>query len=91
MRSVSADLQIIEEVVMAEVPRGRDGREVLRVTFTKAKTGDGKDVAWHGLRVFYKDGTGAWRPGKAGVTIRGAELLAVTAALVKATGGTPTP
>jgi hypothetical protein len=78
------DLEIVSENTMAEVSRGRDGREVLRVTFTKGKTPEGKDVAWHSIRVFWKDDTGQYRPGKSGVTVRGRELHAVAVALLRA-------
>jgi len=83
------DLEIISEIVMVAIPRGD---EELRVTFTRARTGQGRDVAWHSLRVFWKTDAGEWRPGKQGITIRGGELRAVADALTKAaSGGTGTP
>jgi hypothetical protein len=81
------DLEILREDIMAAIPRGD---EELRVTFTMARTGDGKDVAWHSLRIFYKNDNGDWRPGKAGVTIRGRELRPVVEALIRAIGGRAT-
>lgn len=78
------DLEIVDEIVIAAIPRGD---EELRVTFTRGRTSAGKDVAWHSIRVFYRDGSGAWKPGKQGVTIRGRELAAVAAAFAKATSG----
>lgn len=82
------DLEILEEKLMAELPRGD---ERLRVTYTKARTGDGKEVAWHSIRLYYQDDGGNWRPGKQGITIRGRELGTVTAALVKASSGGAQP
>lgn len=81
------ELEIVDEKVMVEIPRGRDGREVLRVTFTRARAPDGKDVAWHSIRLFWRNDSGEWRPGKQGITIRGGELRAVASALAKATSG----
>ena len=80
------DLEIVRETVMAEVPRGP---ELLRVMFTKARTPDGKDVAWHSIRLYYKNDAGEWRPGKVGITVRGGELHAVAAAFAKATNSGP--
>ena len=85
-RQQRGDLHIDEEIVMAEIPRGERG-EVLRVTFTKATAGDGKRVAWHAIRVWYRDQSGELRPGKQGITIRGRELRPVADALAKACGG----
>ncbi len=78
-----SNLQIDSESIMAEIPRGKDGKEVLRFTFTKATTADGKQVAWHSLRVFYKDHDGTWKPGRQGVTIRGKEFGAIATAFAK--------
>jgi hypothetical protein len=80
--STRGSLEIVDEAVIVEVPRGRDGNEVLRVTFTQARA-DGKDVSWHSLRVFWRDDKGEWRPGKQGLTIRSRELEAVREALSK--------
>jgi hypothetical protein len=79
------DLTITDETVMVEVPRG--DREVLRLTFTRATTAAGKAVAWHALRVWYRAEDGQLRAGRAGVTIRGAELRSVAEALAKAASG----
>lgn len=82
-----SDLKILSETTMVEIPRGKD---VLHVTFTKAKTPEGMDVAWHSIRVFWKADDGKWLPGKQGVTIRGGELRAVAQALAQAiSGGKP--
>lgn len=78
------DLEIIHETLLVAIPRGE---EELRVTHVEGRTGAGKDVAWHSLRVFWRDDSGTWRPGKQGITIRGAELKAVAEALVKAAAG----
>jgi hypothetical protein len=81
------DLRIEREEIMLAIPRGD---EELRVTFTEATAGDGKPVAWHSIRVFWKDASGEWRPGKQGITIRGKELRAVADALKRAlSGGKP--
>lgn len=74
---------------MVEIPRGRDGREVLRVQFTEARTQDGKSIAWHSIREFYRDTDGKWKPGKKGITLRGRELRPVVDALTKAVSVTP--
>jgi hypothetical protein len=79
------DLEIIEEVVMCAVPRG--DCEELRVTFARARLPDGRETAWHALRVWYRSDDGSMRPGKQGVTIRGKELRAVADALGRATNG----
>jgi hypothetical protein len=78
------DLEILEERVMIAIPRGD---EELRVTFTRARTSQGRDVAWHSLRIFWRADTGEWRPGKQGITIRGRELRPVVDALLKALSG----
>ena len=75
------DLEVLEERVMAAIPRGD---EELRVTFTRARTGNGKEVAWHSIRVFWKNDQGEWKPGKQGITIRARELHGVTVALLRA-------
>jgi hypothetical protein len=77
---------IEKEIVMLELPRGKRG-DVLRVTFTKAKTPDGKPIAWHAIREFYTDANGNKLPGKKGITIRGAELKPIADALAKACSG----
>ncbi|MDP9002667.1 MAG: PC4/YdbC family ssDNA-binding protein [Myxococcota bacterium] len=79
-------LNIEREETLLEIPRGD---EVLRLSFTKAKTGDGKDVSWHSLRVFWRNGAGEWCPGKQGITIRNRELRAVVDALVRSEGSAP--
>ena len=83
MNTATRDLEILEEKVMVAIPRGD---EELRVTFTRARTARG-ETAWHSLRVFYRNDSGDWRPGKQGVTIRGGELRAVAAALLRAVAG----
>jgi hypothetical protein len=85
------ELEITSETVMCEVSRGREGREVLRVRFVMAKTPDGKSVAWHDVREFYKADDGTWRPGKKGISIRARELRAVADALQKAASGEHAP
>jgi hypothetical protein len=75
------DLEIIEEKVMVAIPRGD---EELRFTFTRARTGNGKEAAWHSLRIFWKSDEGEWRPGKQGITIRGKELHSICIALLRA-------
>ncbi|MDP9035706.1 MAG: hypothetical protein M3O50_12950 [Myxococcota bacterium] len=82
------DLTILEEHTMVAVPRGD---EELRLTFTRARTSAGKDIAWHSLRVFWKSAGGEWKPGKSGVTIRGRELHAVAQAFARAVSGAAQP
>ena len=77
-------LTITDEIVMATIPRGNDE---MRVTFTRATTGEGKEVAWHSIRVFWRNDAGEWRPGKQGITIRGGEMRVVVDALTKAISG----
>jgi hypothetical protein len=88
MSGRQTDLEIIDQITMVAIPRGD---EELRVQFVRGRTSDGKEIAWHSLRVFWKDGTtGEWKPGKAGLTIRGRELAPVVEALSKAcSGGRP--
>ena len=78
---LQSDLQILEEKVLVGIPRGDSE---LRVTFTRARTGDGKEVAWHSIREYYQADDGSWRPTKKGITIRGKEIHAVTIALLRA-------
>lgn len=75
------DLQILGEKVLVEMPRGD---EMLRVTYTEARTAEGKDVSWHSLRVFWRNDAGEWRPGQKGLTIRSRELGPIANALSKA-------
>jgi len=82
------ELEIVSEEVMCAVPRGD---EMLRVTFTRARTAQGRDVAWHSIRVFWKNDQGEWKPGKQGITVRGGELKAVAEALSKAVSGGAKP
>jgi hypothetical protein len=85
------ELEIVAETTMAEMPRGRDGRECLRVRFVRARTPDGKDVAWHDVRLFWRADDGEFRPSSKGISIRGAELRAVADALQKAVSGGHSP
>lgn len=78
------DLTIVSETALVSIPRGDDE---LRVTFTRARTADGKDVAWHSIRVFFRGRDGEWKPGKQGITIRGRELAPIRDALIAATSG----
>jgi hypothetical protein len=80
------DLEILREIVLVDFPRGRDGRERLRLRFVQARAGD-REVAWHDLREFWKDERGEWRPGKKGVSLRGRELGPIRDALIRATRG----
>ena len=80
------DLKIDREITLVEIPRGDRG-EVLRFTFTEATSSEGKKVAWHALRVWYRADNGEMRPGKSGVSIRGRELAAIAAGFAKAVGG----
>jgi hypothetical protein len=80
-RGRGGDLEIVEERVMAAIPRGG---EELRLTFTRAKKPDGGETAWHSLRVFWKSDAGEWRPGKQGVSIRGRELGRVAVGFLRA-------
>ena len=84
-RQTGGDLQIVEERVLCEIPRGTNG-EALRVTFTRAKTSNGAETAWHAIREFWRDDAGQLRPGKKGITIRGKELRPVLLALADAAG-----
>lgn len=82
------DLEIFSEVVLVAIPRGD---EEFRITRTRGRTGDGKDVEWISLRIFWKGDEGEWRPGKQGITIRARELAGVVEALVNASGVAPPP
>lgn len=89
MRTDSGDrgnLEILREIVLVDIPRGRDGRERLRLRFVQARAGD-REVAWHDLREFWKDERGEWRPGKKGISLRGRELGPIRDALIRATRG----
>ena len=80
-----SNLQIIEDRVMVAVPRGQRGEE-LRVSFVRAKTADGKEVAWHAIREFWRSDDGKMLPSKKGITLRGKELRPVLLALAEAAG-----
>jgi Transcriptional Coactivator p15 (PC4) len=90
-RHQGGDLEIIEERTMFEAPRGKEGREVLRVRFVRARTGQGAIVCWHDLREFFRDDQDQWRPGRKGITVRGGELRGVADALAKASSGGAPP
>ena len=81
------EFQITSEKLLAELPRKQDGSEVLRLQFVQAKTPDGKAVAWHSLRIFWKGREGQWLPGKQGITLRGRELKPIVEALQNAISG----
>lgn len=81
------DLVIDRETTLCEIPRGRDGKEVLRVQLVEARTERGQ-VTWHSLRVFWQDEGGNWKPGRQGITIRARELDEVIEALRR---GDPAP
>jgi hypothetical protein len=82
-------LNIIEERLMAEVPRGE---KVLRLSFVKALTEDGKERAWHSLKLFWKTSDGRWLPDKQpGFTLRGRELEPIRDALNVALSGGSEP
>ena len=83
---MSGDLEIIEDKTIVELPRkGRNGGvECLRFSFTRAKAENGKETAWHSLRVFWQGNDGKWLPGKSGVTVRAAEMNAITVGFLRA-------
>ena len=74
-------LEIHKETTLCEVPRGK---ERLRVMHTEATTSAGRPIAFHSIRVWYQNDAGEWCPGRAGVSIRDAELEPVTKALTAA-------
>jgi hypothetical protein len=76
---MAGDLEILDEQVLATIQRG--DKEELRVSLAKARTGAGREVQWHSIRVFWKDEEGKSRPGRAGITIRSKELQTVIDAL----------
>jgi hypothetical protein len=81
------DLRIERETTLAELPRGRDGREVLRVRHVEATTPEGRPVSWTDIREWYRaEEGGDWQPGKKGISIKSRELAAIRNALSKATG-----
>jgi hypothetical protein len=75
------------ETVLADIPRGREGHELLRVRHCEATTPEGRDVEWTDLREHYKADDGTWRPGKKGISIRTRELAQVIEALRKVSAG----
>lgn len=80
----ASSLEILAEQHLLELPRGRDDNEVLRVSFTRARGGDGREMTWHSIRVWYRDTDDTLRPGKQGVTIRNIELRQVARVLAEA-------
>jgi hypothetical protein len=91
-RRRGGDLEITSETTLAEVPRGREGREALRVRHLEAVTADGRPISWTDIREFYRpDDSAEWRPGKKGISIRARELGPVTEALRKVIAGQTGP
>ena len=78
---MSAELEPVEDRLIVEVPR-RNGEQVLRVRFVRAKTPQGTEVSWHDIREFFRGEDGEWKPGKKGITLRSRELSPVVEALV---------
>jgi hypothetical protein len=74
------DLEIVEETEMLSVTRGKS--DAIKLRFVRARTADGKAVAWHDLRLFSGD-----RPTQKGLSLRGGELAPLIAALTAATSG----
>jgi hypothetical protein len=60
---------------------------VLRVEFARGRTANGRDVAWHSIRLFWRDEAGELHPGRQGISIRARELPAVAEALSRAVSG----
>jgi hypothetical protein len=78
------ELEQLEERLLVDVPRGRDGSECVRLRFVRAKTAEGTVVAWHDLRLFYRAEDGSWKAQKKGISIRGRELHAVAVGFLRA-------
>lgn len=76
------DLEILETRNMLTLPRGQS--EELRFDFVRARMADGKETAWHSLRVWWRADNGEMRPGKAGLTVRGRELVPVAITFLRA-------
>ena len=85
-----SDLEILEEKVLVGIPVRGDGREEMRVTFVRARSGD-KDIAWHSVGVYWRTDDGQWRRGKGVATIRGKELHGVVIALLRAVASSVPP
>jgi Transcriptional Coactivator p15 (PC4) len=85
------DLEQLEERVLVELPRGPGGREALRLRFVRARTPDGKEVAWHDLREFWRGDDAQWHPGRKGISIRGRELGPVAVAFLRAVASSVPP
>jgi hypothetical protein len=85
------ELEQIEERILVDVPRGRDGHETLRLRFVRAKTAEGTVVAWHDLRLFYRADDGSWKPQKKGISVRGRELHAVAVGFLRAVASSVPP
>lgn len=80
------DLEIVSEVVLVALPRGADE---LRLRWVRARSGDGQNIEWWDLRLWWEGDDGTWKPGHKGITVRARELPAVADALAKAARGAP--
>jgi hypothetical protein len=78
------ELEQLEERILCELPRGREGKEALRVRFVRAKTPEGREVCWHDIREFWRGDDGEMHPSRKGISIRGGELHAVAVAMLRA-------
>jgi hypothetical protein len=80
-----SNLEILGEEVLVGIPRGRDGREEMRVTRVRARAEDGKEIGWISVGLFWHADDG-WRRGKNVATVRLGEADAVARAIAKAVG-----
>jgi hypothetical protein len=80
----TGELQQLEERILCELPRGREGKEALRVRFVRARTPEGREVCWHDIREFWRGDDGQLHPSRKGISIRGAELHAVAIVFLRA-------
>src|SRR5262245_38441347 len=82
MSDESRNVQITDECVLLEVPRGKDGKDKLRVTSAKCN-----GYAFVQIREWYTTPEGETRPGKRGISIKARELDDVIKALEQARTG----
>jgi hypothetical protein len=75
-------IEVVDEQTMLAVARGRE--DELRLRFVRARSPEGKDLAWHDLRLWSND-----RPTPKGITIRASEIGQLVEALARPTSDLP--
>jgi hypothetical protein len=82
MKRQTRPLRIELDVSLVEVSRSRG--HLLRLSYVRAVSGEGKALEWYALTELYQSPDRTWRPTKKRFTLRRDELGAVGAAMISA-------